>query len=117
MRDAAGHDRMYLAKGWIAVDPGDMTITISDGDGYTLPQTVECKSMQEIDDVVSYIATGENPCPGLSHAENEELEELLREQEDDEGGLGIEVSSEDVAIREGRQSRIKYLEEKKSKGE
>lgn len=109
---------MYVAGGgWIAVDPGNMSITISDGDGYTLPQTITCESMAEIEDIVTYVATGENPCPGLSHAENEELEELLRNKEDDDSTLGVEISSEDVSIREGRNGRIKYLEDKKSKGE
>lgn len=108
---------MYLAKGWISVDPGDMSITISDGDGYTLPQTVFCEEMREINDIVSYVASGENPCPGLSCAEERELENLLGEKDDDESGLGIEMSSEDVAIREGRQSRIKHLEARKKKEE
>jgi endo-1,4-beta-D-glucanase Y len=64
MKDAVGHDRMYVDRGgWISVDPKDLSITISDGDGYTLPQTIFCKDLDQIDDVMTYIGSGENPKP------------------------------------------------------
>lgn len=45
-RDAAGRDRMHIgSRGWINFDrnpeTGEVTMTVSDGDGYTLPQVIE----------------------------------------------------------------------------
>lgn len=73
-KDAAGHDRMRISKGWISVDPNDMSITISDGDGYTVPQTIICDTLGDLDLVIEYIQSGENPRPepmGREHTKDD----------------------------------------------
>lgn len=61
MKDAAGHDRMYVGSGWISVT--DDSLTISDGDGYTLPQTIFFENDQQRQNVIDYVGTGANPTP------------------------------------------------------
>ena len=52
---------MYVGSWWISVT--DDSLTVSDGDGYTLPQTIFFGNDQERQNALDYVSTGKNPTP------------------------------------------------------